>query len=184
MSHLLRTTLPTVKDNLNPSTINQEELRGKNDSCKQRYADNYSKRHKAITMPRLNPGDSGFIRDQGCHDKVLDKLVELRSYKVSLDSGNIVRRNQKSVIHTDLDNQSSSPTKCLTPKKEVAESPNKVTSESSKTEPWSFPPSAPTPNPAKLSVEQPGSNDFANQQTTRLGRVIKCTRQPEMVFYK
>ena len=135
-------------------------------------------------MPYLNPGDSVFVRDQECHGKVLERLNEPRSYKVSIGGGTIIRRNRRSLIHTGLDNGSSSPTKSLTPLKKVAGSPDNASKESSKTEPRSSPSSTPTSNSPTSPLEQLGSSGLANRQATSLGRVIKCTREPDMIYYK
>ena len=128
--------------------------------------------------------DSVFVRDQDCHGKVLEKLTEPRSYKVTLGNGTVLRRNRRSLIHTGLDNRSSSPTKSPTPKKKVAGGLNVTSPESTEPVPrCSLAPTS-TANTARTSPEQPGSSDQASHQTTRLGRVIKCTRKPDMIYYK
>ena len=188
MSRLLRTTLPTVRENLTPSIIDQKKFKEDDESYKQKYTNDYDRRHKVVSLPYLNPGDRVYVKDQGCYGEVVDKLSEPRSYKVSMGGGNIVRRNRRSLIHTGIDNETLSPTKPTTPRKSLAESRVKILPESPITMSSSPPRSDVRDIPAEPAVGLPGTSDGAsnisNSRTTRLGRVIRSTRQPDMVYYK
>ena len=111
------------------------------------------------------------------------KLNEPRSYRVKVGGDNIIRRNRTSLIHTRLDNENKLPLPTLptTPTKRLPNSPVKKTSESTKNVGISLPstPKSTTPEPVSGFP-----SDSKNRQTTRVGRVVKCTRQPDMLYYK
>ena len=109
MSRLLRTTLPTVQKNLTPLVIDWEQFLRKEQSYKEKYADNYNKRHRVVSMPCLTPGDRVYVRDQGRYGEVIEKLNEPRSYRVKVGGDNIIRRSRTSLIHTGLDNKNKLP---------------------------------------------------------------------------
>ena len=134
-------------------------------------------------MPCLTPGDRVYVRDQGRYGKVVEKLNEPRSYRVKVGGDNIIQRNRMSLIHTGLDNENKLPLPTLptTPTKRLPNSPVKKTPESTKNIEISL------PSTPKLTTPEPVSvlpSDSENRQTTRIGRVVKCNRQPEMFYYK
>ena len=127
----------------------------------------------------MKPGDGVFIRDQECHGKIIEKLKEPRSYKASTDNGTVVRRNRKSLIHTGLEFSSKNHSPGESACKSAITSKEVLKSSSSSSV---VQPSAPPSDVAATSVEN-HSGVTACQQS-RSGRVIKCNRQPDMVYYK
>ena len=184
MSRLLRSTLPVVRENLKPSLVDQKEFSEKEESYKQKYASNYNRRHRVVSMSCLNPGDQVYIRDQGCHGEVIKRLSEPRSYKVSMGGGNVIRRNRRSLIHTGLDNETLSPIKLATPRKETVGSPNKMTSQPSSSGLNISKPGTLNLNPPEPNLEKPSESHPTVSKTTRSGRSIKCYQQPDMIYYK
>jgi hypothetical protein len=171
MSRLLRTDLPTAENKLTPELTDQDQFNRKEEEYKNRYTENYNRKHRTIELPSLSPGDKVFVRDQKKHGEVVEKLLSPRSYRVSMGNGNVVRRNRRSLIHSGIDKETDPETLAST---QPSPSPPPTIHKS--------PPPAPqntvaeTPTPSLM----PGTDI----SVTRSGRTIKSTQNPDMVYYK
>ena len=188
MSRRLRTNLPTVPDNLAPELVDQEQFRRSDEKYKTKYTNDYNKRHKVVALPCLSPGDKVFIRDQARHGEVVEKLNSPRSYKVTTENGNIVRRNRRSLIHIGMDKETEP---MGMPTVIAPTSPRPVHSKSpSQSSPCKLSPPTPhsgipkVPVPSTLAKMINTQNNQSNNQTTRSGRAVKTTQKPDMVYFK
>ena len=102
MSRLLRTTLPTIPEVLKPSPVNKEITGRKEEEYRDRYSKDFDRWHRVVSLPCLSPGDKVCIKDQGHYGEVVQKLNSPRSYNVSSDNGNILRRNRRSLVYTGV----------------------------------------------------------------------------------
>ena len=98
MSRPLRTTLPTLPENLNPRPINKDFVAAHDARSKQSNKFYYDRRHGASSLPKLHPGD--IVLQKLPHDKhwnnparVIDQCNP-RSYIVETSSGSVYRRNR------------------------------------------------------------------------------------------
>ena len=137
-------------------------------------------------MPCLLPGDKVCIRDQSRYGEVVQKLNSPRSYNVSTDNGNILRRNRRALIHTGV---------MVTQKPSPSSSTNQPLllhlchgppSSYSSPCPTSHPKPKIPPNPNTQSPT--ASPQSTNSKTippaiTRSGRIVKPTTKPDMVYF-
>lgn len=120
MGRKLRTRLPILPEKLQPGIAHEalEKAREKEEKQRSSQTRNYNARHRAKTLPKLQPGDDVWIRDQDRMATVMNKETE-RSFAVKTDKGTI-RRNRAALVHVrppDVPNKSPcSPIKS-TPKK-------------------------------------------------------------------
>ena len=93
MGRRLRTTIPTIPSNLQPSWPYLEKLKEKDAELKARQKDNFDRRHKARNLPPIQPGDPLWLPEEKVVGRVLDKADTPRSYVVETPK-RVIRRNQ------------------------------------------------------------------------------------------
>ena len=108
MGRQLRSTVPTTKIVLQPSTPNIDKLQ-QDDKCdKLRQSANYNKRYRACAGEQWHIGDKVWIPDMQSEATVTATLP-YRSYQLRSSSGNIIRRNGRS-LRAPLSSHTSSQT--------------------------------------------------------------------------
>ncbi|KAK7092375.1 hypothetical protein V1264_008127 [Littorina saxatilis] len=147
MGRKLRTRLPVHPSTLQPTLLNKELWKKKEEDYKEKQRLNYNARHAVKTPPNLNPGDSVFIKDMQTPGQILERHNSPRSFIVRTEKGTL-RRNQSHLVATP---GAAPPTPRRTPHQNCQ--PAKPT-----------PPALPVP-PA--TVATPG-------MTTRSGRAVKA----------
>ena len=100
MSRRLRTTLPTVPKMLAPEVPDRQVVKRKEVEYKQKYTQSHDSRHRVVHLPSLSAGDLVYVRDQSRYGEVVEKLSNPRSYRVSMDNGNVLTRNRGTLLHT------------------------------------------------------------------------------------
>ena len=121
MGRPMRTTIPTIKFNLQPKVPNREVVLLHDQKAKQNYKMNYDRRYGTRQLPELFPGDNVNIRANG--DKTTTPGIIAgtantpQSYIINTDKGSL-RRNRQHLQ--------------VTPRKEA--SPDSTTSQTSPVE--------------------------------------------------
>jgi hypothetical protein len=172
MSRLLRTNVPTVPGNLTPKVIDKDLFTKTDEAYKNQYKKKYDERHRAVSLPCLRPGDKVFVRDQMRHGEVTERLNSPRSYKITTETGNTIRRNRRALIHTGLDSETPQPDSSA-----VASPPRYHQNPENPASPASTLPDK-TSIPENTPTEQPAF------EPRRSGRSVKPTQHPDMVYYK
>ena len=108
MGRQLRSTVPTTKIVLQPSTPNIDKLQQDDKRDKLRQSTNYNKRHRACAGEQWHIGDKVWIPDMQSEATVTATLP-YRSYQLRSSSGNIIRRNGRS-LRAPLSSHTSSQT--------------------------------------------------------------------------
>ena len=161
MGRRLRNKLPLVPENLRPRKIDQKKLQKKEQEYRERYSDNYNTRHRAVELPTLQQGDKVFIRDQARYGEVEKKLESPRSYQLVTETGSVIRRNRRALVH----------------KPEVQSEESSVV------------PSPPDQPPAHEGREgSPGlaaspSPTLSEVAVRKSGRLTKAPNNPDMIYY-
>lgn len=96
MGRQIRTTLPTLPSNLLPNQPRREDIIDQEERQRQQTSQNHDYRHRARTLPELDPRSRVFIRDMAKEAVVIEKTAP-RSYKVQTPTG-VIRRNRSALI--------------------------------------------------------------------------------------
>ena len=94
MGRKIRTRIPTLPSNLNPSWPYLEQFRENDASLKSRQKRDFDRRHSAKTLPELFPGEHVWLPDKKVEGTVVDKAGPPRSYTVETPKGQL-RRNRR-----------------------------------------------------------------------------------------
>ena len=100
MGRRLRTTLPTLQDNLRPNWPDENKIRQADAAAKQNQAYYYNRRNGVRSLPPLNPGDSVLTKLDGQKQWTKPAVVygsstTPRSYIVETAQGERYRRNRR-----------------------------------------------------------------------------------------
>ena len=106
MGRILRTQLPILPIALKPRGSHCESLERKEGLRRSDQQQNFNLRHKARDLPKLQPGDPVWIRDQNRQGQVVSRTPEPRSYLVRTDLGTL-RRNRRALVPTSHDSDDS-----------------------------------------------------------------------------
>ena len=99
MDRRLRTQLPILPIAQKPRCSHGESMKRKEGLCRSDQQQNFNVRHKARDLPKLQPGDPVWFRDQNRQGQVVSRTPEPRSYLVRTDLGT-VRRNRRALVPT------------------------------------------------------------------------------------
>ena len=172
MNRRLRTTLPIMSRNLQPTQTNLQQLANRESKYRDQYSDNYNRRYRTISLPVLEPGDKVFIKDQSRYGTVDEHLSQPRSYRITTDLGTTIERNRQLLVHTGTKHPTSacpSPTNPIVSK--PAESPQPATPQPIAPSPAEVAPQqSSTPAPATVT---PSSTSPDTHRVSRFGRAIK-----------
>ena len=102
MGRRLRTQLPILPIALKPRGSHDESLERKKGLRRSDQQQNFNLRHKTRDLPKLQPGDPVWIRDQNRQGQVVSRTPEPRSYLVRTDLER-VRRNRRTLVPTSHD---------------------------------------------------------------------------------
>ena len=179
MGRRLRTQLPIHPKNLYPNVQLKERqtVEMKESSYRLNQQLSFNKRHRAVELPKLHPGDHVWVRDQDRHGLILGKTEQPRSYFVDTNKGTL-RRNRSALVVTTKHPATAHSTEDL---------PSETTTAPNPTLPSPVPPSQqlpqtpPKPTAGRAMVTTPGTAPAAesphgpctNTLTTRSGRVVK-----------
>ena len=97
MNRKLRTTVPILREQLEPSIPDRNHLFTKEKEARDRQKQNFDRRHRAKTKDVLQPGDLVWIPDNKCSGTVTQQW-ENRSYEVFTSRGQNLRRNRRHLI--------------------------------------------------------------------------------------
>lgn len=127
MGRKIRTTLPTLQDNLKPNWPNEEVIRQADAAAKQKQAYYYNRRNGVRVLPPLSLGDPVLTKLDGQKQWTMPAVVHSssstpRSYIVETAQGQRYRRNRRHLQSTPK------------PITTVSESPDQVAPEVRKTE--------------------------------------------------
>ena len=106
MGRILRSQLPILPIALKPRGSQGESLERKEGLRRSDQQQHFNLRHKAHDLPKLQPGDPVWIRDQHRQGQVGSRTPEPRSYLVRTDLGT-VRRNGRALVPTSHDSEDS-----------------------------------------------------------------------------
>ena len=108
MNRRLRTTLPTVTTQLQPSLPDSDVLKAKEEKLREKQK-NYDHHHRAKSLEPLEPGDQIWIPDRSSSGTVVEQTAP-RSYNVLTPSGEF-RRNRRhlNVLSTPIEETSPPP---------------------------------------------------------------------------
>lgn len=100
MGRKLRTTLPTLQDNLKPGWPAEEEIQQADATAKQKQAHFYNRRNGVRPLPPLKPGDQVLTKLDGQKGWTTSAVVRNssstpRSYVVETEKGEQYRRNRR-----------------------------------------------------------------------------------------
>lgn len=170
MSRKIRTKLPVLPDNLVPKECNKENLLEKEENYREKYSRNFNNHHRIQKLPVLQTGDKVYVRDQERYGEVTERLNQPRSYKVLTDTGSVIRRNRRSLIHTGEHSSSlRQDTPTLLSASDDSSKPSEISQNTSTT--TVCPNTEPcVPSPSRIEVR-------------RSSRVPKPNVQPEMMYY-
>lgn len=184
LSRKLRTTLPTLPQNLEARVIDHDNLRAHDEAAKERQKANFDRRRGARPLPELHPGDNVLVKLDGERGgwkreaKVLNKCAP-RSYILQTPTGNNFRRNRKHLrlykfpCYSFPSSSKCSPTQSAKPPSSgsPAGPPTPLMSPAS-------PPVQPSP-----SVESPGTPQLNTGQQLYRTRYGRHVRQPVRFLY-
>ena len=169
MSRRLRTTLPVIPEKLVPEPVNLKQVQRTETMYKQKYQSDHDNRFKITKVPSLTPGDKVYLRDQGRYGEIVEKTASPRSYRVMMDSGNVVRRNRSALIHTG----------------ETAEQNQEQHHDTAATVPVPAPSLVTRAQQSPAKPPNPPSPKNASGHSgiiTRSGRVVKSTKREDMSY--
>ena len=188
MGRRLRTQLPVHPKHLYPNVQSKErqtvEMKERSYRLNQQLS--FNKRHRAVELPVLHPGDHVWVRDQDRHGLILGKTEQPRSYFVDTNKGTL-QRNRSALVVT---------TKHPATEHSTEDLPSETTTAPNPTLPSPIPPSQQSPQtpqkptagramvttpgtaPAAESPHGPCTNTLTNGPctntlTTRSGRVVR-----------
>ena len=93
MGRKIRTTVPTVPSQLQPSWPYLDEFKEKDSALKARQKDNFDKGHCAKELPELDTGNSVWLPERQMEGQVIGRARTPRSYIVETPKGKL-RRNR------------------------------------------------------------------------------------------
>lgn len=102
MGRRLRTDIPSLDSNLQPTWTPLEAHRRRAEEKKLKTENNYNRHHRARTLPELHPQERVWITDQQKYAMVKEKAREPRSYWLDVE-GRSMRRNRKFLVKTHND---------------------------------------------------------------------------------
>lgn len=122
MGRRLRTTLPTLPSQLDPTLPDSAKLAQKEREKRMLDIANYNRRHRAKPLCNLSPGEHVWVTDAKTPGTVIQSHSTPRSYTVDLPQGT-VRRNRMHLIplHEKFDKQQSVSN---VPSEQVSQTPN------------------------------------------------------------
>ena len=94
MGRKIRTTVPTVPSQLQPSWPYLDEFKEKDSALKARQKDNFDKGHCAKELPELDTGNSVWLPERQMEGQVIGSAGTTRSYIVETPKGKL-RRNRR-----------------------------------------------------------------------------------------
>ncbi|XP_072557014.1 uncharacterized protein [Paramormyrops kingsleyae] len=97
MGRHLRTTVPTLSENLRPSLPDRVQIRHKEGEKRQMAVKHFNRRHRARDLSQLVPGDQVWISDTRAQGTVTSLHHSPRSYLISGPSGTL-RRNRRHLV--------------------------------------------------------------------------------------
>ena len=174
MSRQLRTSIPTTPAKLTPKIEDSQKIQVGEQDYRSKYAKNHDRHHRVVELPCLNPGDKVFVRDQARYGEVQQQMTNPRSYCVSMENGNTIRRNRSALIHTGNTRETSHPSHPIRSEPLlVMSSPQSNVPE----KPATTPTTDPAPKPLHLPKPQ------SPLPPRRSQRAMKSTQKPDMVYY-
>ena len=96
MDRLLHSTVPTTKSQRQPQLIDQQSVKRKDKSNKERQKRNFDSRRGARELPPLESGDLVWLPDKEVEGEVSEEVAP-QSYTVESSDGSY-RRNRKDII--------------------------------------------------------------------------------------
>ena len=96
MGRLLRNTVPTTRDQLQPQLIDPASVRRRDEHNKERQRKNFDNHRGARELPQLQPGDSVWLPDKKVAGKA-GEVVAPQSFNVLSEDGSY-RRNRRDII--------------------------------------------------------------------------------------
>jgi len=97
MGRRICTTIPTVNSQFKPKLPNNQMVRKKEATIKQRQKSNYDRRHRVRSLSPLKEGDNVLLPD-GAHGQMTRPADMPRSYQVETDTGTL-RRNRRQLTN-------------------------------------------------------------------------------------
>lgn len=94
MGRKIRTTVPILPTQLEPSWPYLESFREKDSALKAKQKKSFNSRHSAKVLPNLMPGDTVWLPSQEVEGMVVDKAGTPRSYTVATSNSQL-RRNRR-----------------------------------------------------------------------------------------
>ncbi|XP_063048477.1 uncharacterized protein K02A2.6-like [Engraulis encrasicolus] len=96
----IRTTVPTLEQNLQKTPISPEQVRVNDSKAKRAYEYFYNRRHATLRLPELPTGQAVRVKldtDKGWKTpaQVVARAEQPRSYMVKMDNGTVLRRNRR-----------------------------------------------------------------------------------------
>ena len=101
MGRKLRTTVPAIPSTLDPGRIDFHKLRVVEKARRAEQSRHFNLRHRAHTLPQLQPGEHVWIQDTKEKGTVLAHAETPRSYLVDTPRG-ILRRNRSHLVPTPV----------------------------------------------------------------------------------
>ena len=101
MGRQLKTKVPILPQNLQPQKVKDSEIRENDHKAKENYKHYYDKRHGAVPLSTLNPGDQVLIKTDSEKKwnnpgQVVAADKDKRTYLINTPSG-VLRRNRKHI---------------------------------------------------------------------------------------
>ena len=93
MGRAIRTTVPMSRELLNPTVPGLATLRRHEQKANEQQKANFDRRHKARPLIPLYQGDRVWLPSKKLSATV-QASAGMRSYELSTDSGNIIRKNR------------------------------------------------------------------------------------------
>jgi len=98
MGRQIRTTLPMLTLNLEPSQIPHNEVAQREQARKDKSKEDFDKRHRAVEKKPLQTNERVFITDRQEYGKILQPRVQPRSYVVLGEKGGEYTRNSRHLV--------------------------------------------------------------------------------------
>ena len=96
MGRKIRTRIPTIPSQLQPTWPYLENFRDKDANLKSRQKRNFDARHSSKVLKELRPGNPVWLPNEGVDGKVVDKAGTPRSYIIETPKGRL-RRNRRHI---------------------------------------------------------------------------------------
>lgn len=167
----LRTTVPIIRDSLQPQKIPHAEIARRDEMFKNGQKKNFDRRHNARELSPLTTGQNVWITDKREYGRIIEKSEYPRSYIIATNNGNL-RRNRFHLIpaHDIKAEETFDPDPITIPNTlslNESEKNHQLTEQLSLTE--SNHPNIPIEN-AEAALQ---ATDEPAVKTTRSGRVVK-----------